>query len=70
MGVGLVAGIGFTMSLFIADLAFNSQEIVDAAKVGTFAKLVDLAGAVGFYVLRGASTGATPEKKVAAAKIH
>jgi Na+:H+ antiporter, NhaA family len=69
VGVGLVAGIGFTMSLFIADLAFDSQEIVDAAKVGTFIASI-LAGAVGFYVLRGASTGATPEKKVAAAKIH
>lgn len=32
--VGLLAGIGFTMSIFIAMLAFNDAKLLDAAKVG------------------------------------
>jgi Na+:H+ antiporter, NhaA family len=53
VGVGLVAGIGFTMSLFIADLAFTSDTVVDHAKVGIFIASI-LAGVVGYFVLRGA----------------
>jgi NhaA family Na+:H+ antiporter len=34
-GGGLLAGIGFTMALFIANLAF-SQSLIDAAKLGIF----------------------------------
>jgi len=34
LGVGLLAGIGFTMALFIADLAFTTSEQLDAAKLG------------------------------------
>lgn len=50
-GVGIVAGIGFTMSLFIADLAFEPEHIVDAAKVGTFLASI-LAGLIGYSALR------------------
>lgn len=32
--LGLVAGVGFTMSLFIAQLAFSSEGLLNAAKVG------------------------------------
>ena len=35
-GVGFLAGIGFTMSLFISELAFVSEEFVQIAKVGIF----------------------------------
>jgi NhaA family Na+:H+ antiporter len=35
-GVGAAAGIGFTVSLFIADLAFDDPALVERAKVGIF----------------------------------
>jgi NhaA family Na+:H+ antiporter len=35
-GLGFLAGIGFTMSIFISDLAFVSDEFVQIAKVGIF----------------------------------
>jgi NhaA family Na+:H+ antiporter len=34
LGVGALAGIGFTVSLFIADLAFDDPSHLDAAKIG------------------------------------
>jgi NhaA family Na+:H+ antiporter len=34
IGVGLLAGIGFTMSLFIANLAFTDAATLDQAKIG------------------------------------
>jgi NhaA family Na+:H+ antiporter len=50
-GVSWLAAIGFTMSLFIASLAFNDATSLAAAKVGVLgASLV--AGIVGFALLR------------------
>ena len=50
VGVGMVAGIGFTMSLFIASLAFGDTPLLDNAKVGILgASLV--AGILGSVVL-------------------
>jgi NhaA family Na+:H+ antiporter len=40
IGIGLLAGIGFTMSLFIADLAFGSGAELDQAKLGVLAASV------------------------------
>jgi Na+:H+ antiporter, NhaA family len=51
-GVGWLAGIGFTMSLFIASLAFGEGPLLDAAKVGILAASV-VAGTVGWAILRG-----------------
>jgi NhaA family Na+:H+ antiporter len=41
--VGLLAGIGFTMSIFIAMLAFNDDKLLDAAKLGVlFGSLISV----------------------------
>ncbi|MDQ4126937.1 MAG: Na+/H+ antiporter NhaA, partial [Actinomycetota bacterium] len=53
-GAGWLAGIGFTISLFITDLAFSEGPLVDAAKVGILAASL-VAGVVGWTILRGAS---------------
>jgi Na+:H+ antiporter, NhaA family len=36
-GVGLLAGIGFTMSIFISGLAFADEAMIQVAKIGIFA---------------------------------
>jgi NhaA family Na+:H+ antiporter len=51
IGIGLLAGIGFTMSLFIASLAFVSPELLDQAKVGIFAGSI-ISGFAGFFLLK------------------
>ncbi len=51
VGVGLVAGIGFTVSLFITELAYSNATLVQDAKIAIFgASLV--AGAAGYLYLR------------------
>ena len=49
--VGLLAGIGFTVSLFISALAFGDAQLIDQAKVGILAASV-IAGAAGFIAVR------------------
>jgi len=49
-GVAFLAGIGFTMSMFIADLAFVSDEFKQIAKVGIMTASV-LAATIGMTVL-------------------
>lgn len=46
-----LAGIGFTMSLFVADLAFLDEERLNAAKMGILTASI-IAGTVGFALLR------------------
>jgi NhaA family Na+:H+ antiporter len=51
-GLGLLGGIGFTMSLFITNLAYEEHvELIAAAKVGIFAASL-VAGILGFLLLR------------------
>jgi NhaA family Na+:H+ antiporter len=49
-GAAIVAGIGFTVSLFVADLAFGSGPLLDVAKIGILAAST-LAGAAGYLVI-------------------
>lgn len=49
-GVGMLAGIGFTMSLFIADLAFTNPDMVDTAKISILAASL-IAGVMGYLLL-------------------
>ena len=56
LGVGLLAGIGFTMSIFITLLAFEDQQVITSAKIA--AMIASLAaGITGFLCLRFSLTG-------------
>ncbi len=54
VGVALLAGIGFTMSLFITTLAFKDAQLITAAKLGIFTASI-ISGVVGYFVLKKAS---------------
>jgi NhaA family Na+:H+ antiporter len=64
LGAGFLAGIGFTMSLFIANLAFPSNGLLAVAKVGILSGSL-VAGFVGWGMIRSLPNAAT-RKKVAA----
>ena len=50
-GISLLCGIGFTMSLFVAALAFPGSAIQEHAKIGIFAGSI-ISGIAGYIVLR------------------
>ncbi|GGG01652.1 MULTISPECIES: Na+/H+ antiporter NhaA [Cysteiniphilum] len=50
-GIGLVCGIGFTMSLFIGTLAFATPELMNMVKVGVLGGSL-ISGFAGYLVLR------------------
>lgn len=51
LGLGLLAAIGFTMSLFVTSLAFSHQEYVMQAKIGIFSASI-IGGVLGYLVLK------------------
>jgi Na+:H+ antiporter, NhaA family len=53
-GVAAVCGVGFTMCLYIASLAFDTEAQENAAKIGVLVGSL-LSGMVGYVALRGAS---------------
>jgi NhaA family Na+:H+ antiporter len=55
LGAGALGGIGFTMSIFVASIAFRGHEQIDQAKAAIIFASV-LAGAIGYFVLRAASS--------------
>jgi NhaA family Na+:H+ antiporter len=59
-GVAMLCGIGFTMSLFIANLAFADAEMLEAAKTGILIASL-LAGIAGWLVLRSTESAAGSE---------
>lgn len=54
-GVALLAGIGFTMSLFITTLAFTDAGLITEAKAGIFIASI-ISGMAGYIVLKKVST--------------
>ena len=55
-GLGFLAGIGFTMSMFITMLAFTSPENAIQSKLGIFAASI-VGGIAGYIILRKSSYG-------------
>ncbi len=49
-GIGILGGIGFTMSMFITNLAYTQADLVANAKVGIFTASL-LAGIIGYLIL-------------------
>jgi Na+:H+ antiporter, NhaA family len=49
--VATIAGIGFTVSLLVTDLAFGTGVVADQAKIGIFAGSL-IAGVAGYTILR------------------
>jgi NhaA family Na+:H+ antiporter len=50
VGLSAVAGVGFTVSLFVSGLAFSAPEQADLAKVGIFVGSA-VAGVIGSLIL-------------------
>lgn len=50
LGVGFLASIGFTMSLFVTSLAFSHEEYQTQAKIGIFAASL-IGGIIGYMIL-------------------
>ena len=50
-GVGLLAGVGFTMSMFVTSLAFDDPQAIADAKAGILAASI-VSGAAGYFVLK------------------
>src|SRR5919202_595940 len=61
-GAGWLGGIGFTMSLFISELAFKESPLLDVAKLGILAGSL-VAGIGGWLILRGASSPSDPSEQ-------
>jgi Na+:H+ antiporter, NhaA family len=58
VGLAATAGIGFTVSLFVAGLAFDDATLLDEAKVGILVGSL-IAGVLGHTLLRRAHAGAS-----------
>jgi len=56
LGSGFLAGIGFTMSIFITLLAFDNEAIIQQSKVAVMVSSL-IAGIIGFYILKSTLRG-------------
>jgi NhaA family Na+:H+ antiporter len=70
MGVGAVAGIGFTVSLFITGLAFEDIAVQDDAKIGILAASIIAAVAGAAILTAAARTAAQTRPDVDAASVE
>jgi len=60
-GVGVLGGIGFTMSIFISNLVFYRPELIEHAKVGILGASI-LAGITGYVLLSKVGNASTRVK--------
>jgi NhaA family Na+:H+ antiporter len=60
VGAGIIAGVGFTMSLFIANLAFRAELLEAEAKLAVLITSA-VAGVAGYAYLRWATRDAAPQ---------
>lgn len=51
IGVGFLGGLGFTMALFIANLAYTDPNLLSASKIGILLGSL-IAGVIGFFVIK------------------
>ncbi|MGH3373089.1 MAG: Na+/H+ antiporter NhaA, partial [Nocardioidaceae bacterium] len=51
LGVSMVAGVGFTVAIFVANLAFTDGEVIELAKLGIMVGSV-VAAVSGYLLLR------------------
>ncbi len=56
LGAGMMAGIGFTMSIFITLLAFENPDYIDLSKISVMIASL-LSGVLGYIVLKTVSVG-------------
>jgi NhaA family Na+:H+ antiporter len=61
IGLGLIGGIGFTMSIFIALLSFNDESLRNASKVAILIAST-LSGVAGYLFLLKTSVKASSQK--------
>jgi NhaA family Na+:H+ antiporter len=54
-GIGFLAGIGFTMSLFITNLAFKDEILIQEAKIGIFIASI-IAGTAAYFILKSSKS--------------
>jgi NhaA family Na+:H+ antiporter len=62
VGLGALAGVGFTVAIFVAGLAFDDPTLNDRAKTGIFLGSF-VAGVVGYTMLRMMKTTPAPDAK-------
>ena len=53
VGIGFLAGIGFTVAIFVAGIAFDDLALIDQSKMGIFGASI-IAGVIGYLFLRTA----------------
>ena len=62
LGLGFLGGMGFTMSLFISNLAFTQATLLNPAKIGILVGSL-FAGIIGYFLLRSTLITVPEEKK-------
>ena len=68
VGVAALAGVGFTVALFVAQLAFGGQDVATATLAVLIASLI--AGCVGAAILRSGNTRAAGLRRVPGSRVH